>query len=76
MTANGSGVERRATTGDPRSGPRAPNASARTTGYTYRSQALRGPSTDTHLPAASATTGEGYTKAAQRQPQVEARSER
>ncbi len=29
---NGSGVERRATIGDPRSGPRAPNASARTTG--------------------------------------------
>ncbi len=63
MQANGSGVERRGSRLLPSgaSRKRAP-ASARTTGYAYRSQLLRGPLTNEHLMAASATTPEGYTK--------------
>ena len=68
---NGSGAERRATIGDPRSGPLLPHASARATGYTYRSQVFRGPLTGTHSMAASATTSEGYTKRQNWQPRLE-----
>ena len=63
MQANGSGVERRGNRMLPSaaSRQRAP-ASARTTGYAYRSQLFRGPLTNAQLMAASATTPEGYTK--------------
>ena len=63
VPSNGSGVERRGSRMLPSaaSQKRAP-ASARTTGYAYRSQLFRCPLTDAHLMAASATTTEGYTK--------------
>jgi hypothetical protein len=60
---NGSGVERRGSRLLPSAASQegAP-ASARTTGYTYRSQLFRGPLTNAHAMDASATTPEGYTK--------------
>jgi len=63
VRSNGSGVERRGRRmlTSAASHNRAP-ASARTTGYAYRSQLLRDPLTDAQLMAASATTAEGYTK--------------
>src|SRR6187200_3249261 len=72
---NGSGVERRATAAARRSRTLPLNASARTTGYTYRSQLRRDPLADPHAMAATATTTEGYTKVPQPQPLKEARSQ-
>ena len=43
MSSNGSGAERRATIGDPRSGPSTPNASARATGYAASHTRSSGP---------------------------------
>ena len=70
MSPNGSGAERRATIGDPRSGPSAPNASARATGYVFRPRML--PAADPRVVAASATTSAGRTAPLKRQPTTEA----